>query len=78
MRGPQPPYLAIATELRQKIEHGELLPGEQIPSMAKIADEYHVSRGTARRVLITLREWGLVEITPGWGSFVKGPVGPQT
>jgi DNA-binding GntR family transcriptional regulator len=39
--------------------------------MAKISEEYGVSRGTARRVLVQLKEWDLIEITPGWGSFVK-------
>lgn len=66
-----PPYLRVATELRGQIEHGELRPGEQVPSMAKLAETYAISRGTARRVLLTLRDWGLIEITPGWGSFVK-------
>jgi DNA-binding GntR family transcriptional regulator len=39
--------------------------------MAAISDTYGVSRGTARRVLLTLKEWDLIDITPGWGSFVK-------
>lgn len=58
--------------MREKIEHGQWLPGEQVPSMADIASTYDVSRGTARRVLTTLRDWGLVEVTPGWGTFVAG------
>ena len=72
-RQPQPPYLRIAGEIRGQIERGELRPGDQVPSMAKISENYGVSRGTARRVLVQLRDWGLIEITPGWGSFVKGP-----
>jgi DNA-binding GntR family transcriptional regulator len=38
--------------------------------MARLCEVYGISRGTARRVLVTLRDWGLVEITPGWGTFV--------
>lgn len=38
--------------------------------MARLCEIYGISRGTARRVLTTLRDWGLVQITPGWGSFV--------
>jgi GntR family transcriptional regulator len=71
VREPVPPYLRIAGAIRDQIERGELLPGEQVPSMAKIAEAYGISRGTARRVLVQLREWGLIEITPGWGSFVR-------
>jgi DNA-binding GntR family transcriptional regulator len=49
---------------------GELLPGEQVPSMAKLSEDYGISRGTARRVLVTLKDEGWVYITPGWGTFV--------
>ena len=38
--------------------------------MAELADTYSISRGTARRVLSTLRDEGYVVITPGWGTFV--------
>ena len=70
-----PPYLRIAGEIRGQIEHGELTPGDQVPSIVKLGEQYGVSRGTARRVLVQLRDWGLIEITPGWGSFVKAPDG---
>jgi len=68
-----PPYLRVAAELRDKIANGELQPGDQVPSIVKLGEQYGISRGTARRVLVQLRDWGLVEITPGWGSFVKAP-----
>lgn len=65
-----PPYLRVAGILREQIESGRLLPGEQVPSMAQLSDTHGISRGTARRVLVTLRDEGLITITPGWGSFV--------
>jgi len=71
VRQPQPPYLRIAHDLREKIEHGELRPGEQVPSVTELAAAYGVSRGTARRALDLLKEWGLTNAVPGWGTFVK-------
>ena len=71
MRPSQPPYLRIAHDLRSRIEHGELRPGEQVPSVTQLAETYSVSRGTARRALDLLKEWGLTEAHPGWGTFVK-------
>lgn len=71
VRAPVPPYKRVADDLRGQIERGELLPGEQLPSMARISETYGVSRGTARRVLVTLRDDGLIDIVPGWGSFVR-------
>ena len=75
MRPSQPPYLRIAHDLRSQIEHGELRPGEQVPSVTKLAGTYEVSRGTARRALDMLKQWGLTEGVAGWGTFVKDASG---
>ena len=71
MRPPRPPYLAIADDIAGQIERGELLPGEQIPSVTVIMDRYRVSRPTARRVLTELNQRGLTDPVPGWGTFVR-------
>lgn len=70
MRQAQPPYRAVSAALRERIDSGEWLPGEQIPSVRKIAEVYGVSIGTARRALVVLREAGLIEVTPSWGAFI--------
>lgn len=70
-RQPTPPYLRVAAELRGQIERGELLPGEQVPSIVVLCAKYSISRGTARRVLTQLDEWGLVDVQQGWGTFVR-------
>jgi len=78
-RSPVPPYRRVADALRARIDAGELLPGEQVPSMAQLVDSYGISRGTARRVLATLKDEGYVYITPGWGTFVvETPPGQET
>jgi DNA-binding GntR family transcriptional regulator len=69
-RSPVPPYRRVANDLEAKIRAGDLLPGEQVPSMARLSEEYGIARGTARRVLVTLKDEGYVYITPGWGTFV--------
>ena len=75
MRPSQPPYLRIANDLRSQIERGELRPGEQVPSVTQLAETYSVSRGTARRALDMLKQWGLTEGVAGWGTFVKDASG---
>jgi DNA-binding GntR family transcriptional regulator len=77
MRAPQPPYLRIASELRAQIENGELRPGEQVPSAAQLAERYGVGKVTAQRALALLKEWGLTDTQPGWGTFVKAE-SPET
>lgn len=69
-REAQPPYLRISDDLRRKIETGEILRGEQLPSLDRLSAEYGVSRATAQRAIRVLAEAGLVETRRRWGVFV--------
>jgi GntR family transcriptional regulator len=68
-RQPIPPYRAVSAALRERIQAGEWLPGEQLPSVRAIADHYDVSTNTARRAVELLKDAGLVTVEPGWGVF---------
>jgi len=65
-----PPYLAVAAALRERIGRDEFSPGDPLPSTAALAEQYGVSRATARRAMVVLAGEGLVESTPGWGYFL--------
>jgi DNA-binding GntR family transcriptional regulator len=65
-----PPYLRLSADLRDKIESGEMLPGEQVPSLDRLAADYSVSRATVQKAVKVLVEEGLIETRPRWGSFV--------
>ena len=41
----------------------------QLPSVAQLAGEYEVARGTVARVLAKLADEGLVHVVPRWGTF---------
>ena len=65
----QPPYRQLAAILRALIADGTYtsrLPGER-----DLATEYGLALGTVRKAIALLRDEGLVETTPGWGSSVK-------
>lgn len=64
-------YRRIAADLREKIERGELQPGELLPSEAALTAQYGVSRWTARQALVELQGAGLVEAVHGKGRFVR-------
>ena len=68
-----PPYLAIAAALRARIDSGELPPGEILPSITRISQEWGVTKATAAKALKELRSEGLTRSVPGWGTFVAGP-----
>jgi AcrR family transcriptional regulator len=65
------PYRQIASELRRRIEAGELAPGARVPSTRAIVDEWGVAMATATKVLTELRHQGLVRAVPGVGTVVE-------
>ena len=65
-----PPYLQVANLLERRIRSGELAPGARVPSITTLSQEFGIAKNTARRALMTLAERELVEIIPGWGTFV--------
>ncbi|WP_331743347.1 TetR/AcrR family transcriptional regulator C-terminal domain-containing protein [Kitasatospora sp. NBC_01300] len=67
-----PPYLRIVAAIRRRIAHGELAPGDRVPSTRQIATEWGVALATATKALTTLRLEGLVEARPRIGTVVAG------
>ncbi|WP_329621080.1 TetR/AcrR family transcriptional regulator C-terminal domain-containing protein [Streptomyces sp. NBC_01255] len=66
----EPPYLAIASELRRRIRSGELSPGDRVPSTRAVTREWGVAMATATKALGVLRQEGLVRPEPGVGTVV--------
>ena len=64
-------YVQIANAIRQRIEDGVYVPGDRLPPLAKLADEYQCSRATVREALGTLRGQGLIEFRQGDGTYVR-------
>jgi GntR family transcriptional regulator len=69
-RGPVPAYVQLADLVAARIERGELLPGQPIPSEESLRQEYGLARGTVRRAVALLRERGLVFTVPMRGTYV--------
>lgn len=67
----KPLYAVIFDHLKQKIENGEYLPEQQIPTEVELAEQFGVSRITSKRALIELERDGLIYRKRGSGSFVK-------
>ncbi|MGH3975342.1 MAG: GntR family transcriptional regulator [Pseudonocardiaceae bacterium] len=66
-----PKFRQIAEQIRTRILSGELRPGDEIPSERSVAADYDVSRPTATKALMLLREQGLVHSVRGSGTFVS-------
>jgi len=70
-RSPVPPHRQVAEVIRARIRSGELRPGDRVPGVTRLMQEFGIARTTAGKVLSLLREEGLITVVPGWGSFVK-------
>ena len=68
---PTPKYRQLAALLRERIDRGELVPGDRIPSESQLGDVYRLSRITIRQALSDLERDGLLERVPGKGTFVR-------
>ncbi|MFH9089102.1 winged helix-turn-helix domain-containing protein [Streptomyces sp. NPDC017673] len=71
-----PPYQRTAADLRRKILSGQLQPGERLPAVRSLQEQYAIAGATAQAALRVLRTEGLVDIVHGRGTFVTGPL-PQ-
>ncbi|HCU94028.1 MAG TPA: GntR family transcriptional regulator [Actinobacteria bacterium] len=68
---PVPPHRQVAEIIRGRIRSGELKPGDRVPGVVALMQEFGIARTTAGKVLALLRDEGLITVVPGWGSFVK-------
>lgn len=73
----------IAEDIEMDIETGRLSTGDRLPSEVDLAAQFGVNRHTLRRAINELAQKGLVEATPGRGTFVRGdriayPIGRTT
>lgn len=67
---PVPPYRQLAALLRAQMESGELAPGQQLPSVIKLAEDYQIAVPTVRKAISLLKAEGLVTGVAGYGTFV--------
>jgi GntR family transcriptional regulator len=73
-QSPVPAWRQVAAFIRERIESGALTG--RLPSEKDFVHEYGVAQGTVRKALALLRDEGLIETTPGLGSFVTAPRQP--
>jgi len=65
-----PHYRAIAAEIERRILAGEYVYGTLLPSEARLAQQFGVSRMTLRNALAALAAAGLIERRHGHGTLV--------
>ena len=61
----QPIYLQIVRQVKEQILIGELVPGDELPSVRELGDSLGISLHTARSAYQALSEEGLVRVRLG-------------
>ncbi|GAA1263830.1 hypothetical protein Psi02_59560 [Planotetraspora silvatica] len=57
--------------IRGEILSGNRKPGERIPSVLQLNEQFGIANVTAQKVMTALRADGLIYTEPGMGSFVR-------
>jgi GntR family transcriptional regulator len=68
-----PLYKRIQNAIRKRIEAGQVMPGDAVPSERELAKTHKVSLMTARQALAGLEREGIVQRRQGAGTFVALP-----
>ena len=66
-----PKYIEIEQFFISRIENGELMPDQQIPSEAQLCEQFSASRMTVNKAMNNLSKKGYIRRVPGNGSFVS-------
>lgn len=77
-------YKRIASAIAERVERGDLSPGERLPAVREVAWRLEVTPGTVARAYSLLVDQGVLVATVGRGTFVadrrkaSGPASPST
>jgi DNA-binding FadR family transcriptional regulator len=63
----------VVSQLSEHIQHGDLKPGDKLPTETEIMVEQGVSRSVVREAISRMQAAGLVETRHGIGTFVLPP-----
>ena len=64
-------YETIAQDIQSRIEDGDLVPNDKLPTVVDLCDRYGVSKITVKRAFEILTERGLIASKRGSGTYVK-------
>ncbi len=61
----------VAEQLTTEIKQGRLMPGDKLPTEARLVEQFQVSRTVVREAVSRLKSLGLVDSRQGSGVFVS-------
>ena len=73
LRSHVPIYVQIIDQVKQQIASGELLPGDQLPTVRQLAADLRVNFNTIARAYRVLDEEGVISTQQGRGTYILEP-----
>jgi GntR family transcriptional regulator len=67
-----PIYLQLMEQVKHAIETGALRPGEQLPGIRPLAEQFVINPNTVAKAYRELEHEGVIELRHGAGAFVSG------
>jgi len=64
-------YKKIIEQIIELIQHGDLKPGDKLPSENILTKEFDISRPSVREALSAMEVMGIIESKGGKGNFIK-------
>jgi GntR family transcriptional regulator len=61
----RPMYLQIASQIKEQVSNGILLPGVELPSVRELAESLGINMHTVRGAYLKLREEGIIKLRLG-------------
>jgi GntR family transcriptional regulator len=71
LRGGTPIYLQVAERIKHSIATGELVPGQQLPTVRQLAHDLRVNFNTIARAYAVLDTAGIITTQQGQGTYVR-------
>ncbi len=62
----QPRWRQVHAVMRERIHSGQYQPGERIPSLIDLVEEFGIANATAQKVMRALRADGMITLSQAW------------
>jgi GntR family transcriptional regulator len=69
----EPIYLQVAEQISRAIAKGDLVSGDKLPAVRRLASELVINPNTVARAYTQLEQAGLVVTKTGSGTFISDP-----
>lgn len=73
-----PLYIQLMDQVKHAVETGALHPGDQLPTMRKLAEDLVMNPNTVIRAYRELEHEGVIELRQGSGAFISEAVRGRT